>query len=424
MRKELLLIAIISNSAFIQAEAYTHYNWQCLTCQNSVVSSKDIIENKNYELKTFQSNGSKALPAYCVGKQQDRNYNININNNGGQGGTLIYNNDGSMSISTPSKTGHTFNGWQTSDNNAPANKIPNWYAGDLSYTAQWTANLYWTDLNGYFNSGSYDHLEHATAKIYINGQYLDQLSDFCRQLPYGTKYKFEIIPELGYEVDKTVWEGTVEGDTRIWTTISPKTYTITFDTNGGTGGPNTQYFKWNSGEKISTTIPSRDGYTFKGWEIHDNQGVIGTLQAGDNIPVAWGSFKAVAIWKENIEPWSKVIEKNNYRVTYNTWTDVDYTIEKGITVNKIYCDAQVYKHTSPGEEEAYVYPEIYVNGSVVARGSKKEGNSWQWTSSTTETNGTWYSGTHIMGRSSGGTRYASNDFYRYVKCTLSGTKKG
>ena len=140
MKKVMLLIAIILNGAFIKAETYRHYNWQCLTYQNSVVSSNDTIENKNYEIKTFQSNGVKALPADCIGKQQDKNYNISINNNGGQGGTLIYNNDGSMSISTPSKTGHTFNGWQTSDNNAPADKIPNWYAGNLSYTAQWTAN--------------------------------------------------------------------------------------------------------------------------------------------------------------------------------------------------------------------------------------------------------------------------------------------
>lgn len=131
----------------------------------------------------------------------------------------------------------------------------------------------------------------------------------------------------------------------------------------------------------------------------------------------------MAIWKENIKPWSKVLEKNNYRVTYNTWTDVDYTIENGVTVNKIYCDAQVWRHTAPNEERAYVYPEIYINGNVVARGSKKEGDSWQWTSSTTEANGTWYSGIHIMGRSSGGTVYASNNFYRYIKCTLTGTIK-
>lgn len=43
----------------------------------------------------------------------------------------------------------------------------------------------------------------------------------------------------------------------VWTA---NTYTITFNPNGGTGGPTEQNFKFNGGEKITTSIPSKTGY--------------------------------------------------------------------------------------------------------------------------------------------------------------------
>ena len=44
-----------------------------------------------------------------------------------------------------------------------------------------------------------------------------------------------------------------------------KTYTITYDANGGSGAPNPQYKFHDRPLKISKTRPTREGYTFGGW---------------------------------------------------------------------------------------------------------------------------------------------------------------
>lgn len=74
-----------------------------------------------------------------------------------------------------------------------------------------------------------------------------------------------------------------------------KQYTITYEANGGTGGPSSQTFNYNSGEKISTQIPTKTGYTFIAWQRKD--ATTYTLSPGASIPYDWGSFTLVAQWE-------------------------------------------------------------------------------------------------------------------------------
>ena len=55
---------------------------------------------------------------------------------------------------------------------------------------------------------------------------------------------------------------------------TPINYSITYNTNGGTGNFPTQYVDFNSYFNISSTIPVNPGYTFKGWgfnRLSDNK---------------------------------------------------------------------------------------------------------------------------------------------------------
>ena len=88
-------------------------------------------------------------------------------------------------------------------------------------------------------------------------------------------------------------------------TISPKTsYTITYNANGGTGAPGAQTKWYGESLTLSSTKPTRTGYTFQGW------GTSSTDTSVDYQPGAGYTANAAlnlyAIWKAN-----------TYKVTYN-----------------------------------------------------------------------------------------------------------
>ena len=57
----------------------------------------------------------------------------------------------------------------------------------------------------------------------------------------------------------------------IWT---PQTHTVTFNANGGTGAPAAQTKVYGTVLKLSSTIPTRANYNFKGWATSANGGVV------------------------------------------------------------------------------------------------------------------------------------------------------
>ena len=75
---------------------------------------------------------------------------------------------------------------------------------------------------------------------------------------------------------------------------SANTYTIKYDANGGTGAPANQSFVYNSGAKISTTKPTKTGYTFVNWKYGDI-----TFDPGDAVPTGLGDFTLQAQWTVN-----------------------------------------------------------------------------------------------------------------------------
>jgi uncharacterized repeat protein (TIGR02543 family) len=48
-------------------------------------------------------------------------------------------------------------------------------------------------------------------------------------------------------------------------TRTPKNYTVSYDANGGSGAPASQTKTYNQTLTLSSTVPTRTGYTFKGW---------------------------------------------------------------------------------------------------------------------------------------------------------------
>lgn len=136
-------------------------------------------------------------------------------------------------------------------------------------------------------------------------------------------------------------------DTVTFTVTVNQDYTLTYDANGGTGAPAAQ--TQNSTEKsqaftVSSTVPTRDGYTFLGWSDTEDGNV--TYLAEDTITLSYTSpSKTIyAIWQA----------EQKYTVTY---TD-------GVAGEAVF-DDQVYSDLPSGtktpafegtpEREGYVF---------------------------------------------------------------------
>ena len=82
----------------------------------------------------------------------------------------------------------------------------------------------------------------------------------------------------------------------VWKDANLKTFTITYDTNGGAGGPGTQSVETNTGSGIiviSRVRPYRLGYYFTGWSLTPG----GKMQyrPGDSITIQ-GDLTLYAVW--------------------------------------------------------------------------------------------------------------------------------
>ncbi len=86
-----------------------------------------------------------------------------------------------------------------------------------------------------------------------------------------------------------------------------KEYTISYNANGGTGAPATQTKIYGENISLSTTTPTRDGFTFKGWGTYTTDTTVNYLPGGEF--TTNGNMVLYAIWEE--------IVLETYDVRYN-----------------------------------------------------------------------------------------------------------
>ena len=97
------------------------------------------------------------------------------------------------------------------------------------------------------------------------------------------------------------------------------TFTLNYDANGGTGAPASQTYKATSEyEKshtftISSQAPTRDGYTFLGWNTN-RSATTANYQPGGSIVVT-GTTTLYAVWEENTPPTDKPAKPTENDVT-------------------------------------------------------------------------------------------------------------
>ena len=91
-----------------------------------------------------------------------------------------------------------------------------------------------------------------------------------------------------------------------WTPIS---VTLSYNANGGSGAPASQTKVYDTSLKLQTSIPTRTGYTFKGWATTQARANAGTVDYSAGGTYSANSTSNITLWAA----WSP----NPYAVTYN-----------------------------------------------------------------------------------------------------------
>ena len=258
------------------------------------------------------SESSKDYLDYCDNREikvdfyYDLNkYTISFNANGGSGApssvTKYYGETVALPTTTPTRSGYTFSGWGTYSSDTSANYQPGSnYSSNSSSTlyAIWTANVpepetYTVSYNANGGSGA------PSAQVKTENVTLTLSST----TPTRSGYTFK-----GWSTSKTATSpnyyagGSYTANASatlyaVWEQNAPTTYTVSYNANGGSGAPSSQTKTHNVTLTLSSTKPTRSGYTFLGWST-SSTATSPTYYASGSY-TANASATLYAVWSKN-----------------------------------------------------------------------------------------------------------------------------
>lgn len=294
-------------------------------------------------------------------------YTISYNANGGSGApssqTKYYGKTLTLSSTTPTRTGYTFQGWGTSSTDTSVNyKAGGSYtanAGDTLY-AIWKINT-WTvkyDANG--GSGAPGN----------NTKTYGKTLTLSKTVPTRTGYDFKEWNTKKDGSGTSYASGanyTSNSGATLYAIWTIKTYTIKYNANGGTGAPSNQTKTYNVDLMLSKTIPKKDGYVFKGWSTSSaatsvtyKSGVEYKANASVTLYAVWESgYKKPRIASISVDRCTseKVLDDDGDYALIN----FNWTTDKPVTKIKIYwkqsavgsySETDSYSCTIPGSANA------------------------------------------------------------------------
>ena len=245
------------NQSSTTAPTYTNYNTPRTTVGGGKVG---ITSNGTYYIWARDEAGNAVKNSVSVNKVQ-RTFRVTFNANGGSvsptSKTVTY---GSTygSLPSPSRTGHTFQGWYTAASGGTRIQSTSTVTTAANHTlyARWTVNNYTATFNS--NGGS------TASPQTIRRAYGSQLGTLPTTSRTGYTFQGWYTAASGGSKISTTTTMPAGGATYYahWTINS---YTATFNSNGGsTASPQT--IRRAYGSQLGTLpTTSRTGYTFQGW---------------------------------------------------------------------------------------------------------------------------------------------------------------
>lgn len=235
-----------------------------------------------------------------------------------------------VSSTTPTRTGYTFNGWNSKADGSGTN-----YAAGDSISHTFTRQATW------------DHTETI----------------------HGVEYNYFTVSNQSHT-------------TTIYAKWTLNTYAVSYNANGGSGAPSAQTKTYNVPLTLSSTVPTRTGYTFLGWST-SSTATTATYAAGGSY-TANASAVLYAVW--SIITYTVSYNKGSYGTGTNSTATKTYNVAltlKGAQFTRTGY-AQTGWATSDSGAQAYA-----LGGSYTANASVTMYPVWTATKSTVSTtNGT------------------------------------
>lgn len=216
-------------------------------------------------------------------------------------GTHTYEEGTSVQITATPYSGYKFSSWSingignASTSSSTSLTVTN---GDWEACAVFEEDVVYYNIYYYYESGS----------IYqsVTGVEEGTLNYIISSYPTKTGYDF-----LGWSTSQGGGVEYTSGSSfwlysnlYLYPVYSQKTYTVTYNANGGSGAPSAQTKYYGTALTLSSTTPTRSGYTFLGWGTSASA-TSATYAAGDSY-TSNASITLFAVWKST-----------NYTVTYD-----------------------------------------------------------------------------------------------------------
>lgn len=322
---------------------------------------------------SYSSNADLTL--YAVWKEVST-YTLSYNANGGSGAPSSQSGATSYAVSStvPTRQGYTFLGWSKSSSASTASykpgstinlssnttlyavwnpaatiKLDNPYNATIDFASQEYYYTFTPTANGDYTIESWGDLD---TKVYVYNSSWTELgnndddgdeSNFMLKLNLtaGTKYYIK-VRAFSLKTGSTSF---------IITKEAPTTYTLSYNVNGGSGAPSSQ--SGATSYAISSTVPTRQGYTFLGWS-KSSSASSATYKPGSTIELT-SNATLYAVWKSASSIYTSTSYSTNvefadqeYYYTFTPTTSSDYIFESTGSL-----DTKVYVYNSSWTELGY-----------------------------------------------------------------------
>ena len=282
-------------------------------------------------------------------------YTIKYNANGGSGApssqSKIQDTALTLSSTKPTRTGYSFVNWNTkADGSGTA------YKAGGSYTANSNVTLYaywkpWTYTIAFNLNGGEGNISSQTKTQDVN-------LTLSTSKPTRTGYSFVNWNTKADGSGTTYKAGgsyTANSGATLYAQWSANSYTVTFDVNGGTTSTNSKSVIYDS-TYGTLPIPTKSGYTFKGWYTSASEGTQITSSTKVSITSAQTLY---AQWEEVIPYTESTVTKSgskfivdakvyNFTAPYNILI-VGYKGSKFVTMKRVPHDEQNSPYTLDGD---------------------------------------------------------------------------
>ncbi len=264
----------------------------------------------------YDSDGTVLCTATAVINIKDPQYTLLYNGNGGSGVPSTQTGGINYTISTliPEKLGYNFVGWSKNSSATVANYYPGdiitlntdttlyavWESAEtIQANSDFNVNIKYSNqeiMYKFMPSSSGTYVVYSTSDKDTKVTLYDSLGNIVlTDDNSGENSNFRLMQNL--TVKTTYYFGIKYSNSSNTGTIPVsmgKAYSISYDLNGGVGNVQRQIKDYGKDITLSTTIPTRNGYVFKGWSTSSTSSTIDyisgakyTLNSGITLYAVW-----------------------------------------------------------------------------------------------------------------------------------------